>query len=35
MSLLDGAEPPDDLLSLVTARADGNPFFVEELVNTL
>jgi tetratricopeptide (TPR) repeat protein len=35
MSLLDGAEPPDELLSLVTARADGNPFFVEELVNTL
>ena len=35
MSLLDGAEPPDDLLALVTARADGNPFFVEELVNTL
>ncbi len=35
MSLLDGAEPPEDLLSLVTARADGNPFFVEELVNTL
>ena len=26
---------PHDLLSLVTARADGNPFFVPELVNTL
>ncbi len=35
MSLLDGAEPPDELVAMVTARADGNPFFVEELVNTL
>ena len=34
-SLLDGAEPPDELVAMVTARADGNPFFVEELVNTL
>ena len=35
MSLLDGAEPPDELVTMVTVRADGNPFFVEELVNTL
>ncbi len=35
VSLLDGAEPPDELLSLVIARTDGNPFFVEEIVNRL
>jgi predicted ATPase len=27
-----GAAPPPDLLAAVTARADGNPFYVEELV---
>jgi len=27
-----GAPPPPDLLAAVTARADGNPFHVEELV---
>ena len=34
-SLLDGDDPPDDLVELVSSRADGNPFFVEEIVNSL
>jgi hypothetical protein len=34
-SLLDGAEPPDGLVELVLARAEGNPFFAEEIVNSL
>ena len=35
VSLLDGSDPPDELVAVVTARADGNPFFVEEIVNSL
>jgi class 3 adenylate cyclase len=31
----DGVPPADDLLDLVCARAEGNPFYVEELVNYL
>jgi class 3 adenylate cyclase len=34
-SMLDGARPPDDLALLVLARAGGNPFFAEEIVNSL
>jgi hypothetical protein len=30
-----GAEPPDSVRDLVVARAEGNPFFVEELLATL
>ncbi len=32
---VDGAEPADDLLDLVCVRAEGNPFYIEELVNYL
>jgi tetratricopeptide (TPR) repeat protein len=35
VSLLDGADPPDELVSVVIERAEGNPFFVEEIVNSL
>ena len=35
VSLLDGADPPEELIAVVTARTDGNPFFVEEIVNSL
>ena len=35
VSLLDGGDPPDELINVVTARTDGNPFFVEEIVNSL
>ena len=35
VSLLDDEEPPEDLLDAVLARTDGNPFFVEEIVNRL
>jgi class 3 adenylate cyclase/tetratricopeptide (TPR) repeat protein len=34
-SLLDDVDPPEDLVQLIEARADGNPFFVEEIVNSL
>lgn len=34
-SLLDDADPPDELVRLVLARAEGNPFFAEEIVNSL
>jgi class 3 adenylate cyclase/tetratricopeptide (TPR) repeat protein len=33
--ILDGAEPPPELQRLVTAKAEGNPFFVEEMVKSL
>ena len=35
VSLLDGGEPPKELVDVVTARTDGNPFFVEEIINSL
>jgi class 3 adenylate cyclase len=35
VSLLDGEDAPDDLVDVVIARTDGNPFFVEEIVNSL
>ena len=35
VSLLEGAELPPGLLDGVTARTGGNPFFVEEIVNSL
>lgn len=35
VSLLDGEDPPDNLVRVVAARTDGNPFFVEEIVNSL
>ncbi len=35
ISLLDGGEPPKELVDVVTARTDGNPFFVEEIINSL
>lgn len=34
-SLLDGREPPPGLTDFIVARTDGNPFFVEEIVNSL
>ncbi len=34
-SLLDGAAPPDGLADFIVDRTDGNPFFVEEIVNSL
>jgi class 3 adenylate cyclase/tetratricopeptide (TPR) repeat protein len=34
-SLLGEEEPPDDLVEFVVARTDGNPFFVEEIINSL
>jgi class 3 adenylate cyclase len=34
ISLL-AADPPEELIAVVTARTDGNPFFVEEIVNSL
>jgi predicted ATPase len=33
-SLLDGA-PPTELARFVTERSDGNPFYIEEIVNSL
>ena len=35
LSLLEGAELPAGLLDAVTTRSGGNPFFVEEIVNSL
>ena len=35
VSLLEGAELPPGLLDAVIARAGGNPFFVEEIINSL
>ncbi|HMQ28836.1 MAG TPA: hypothetical protein PKA98_22810, partial [Acidimicrobiales bacterium] len=35
VSLLDDEEPPEQLVDAVLARTDGNPFFVEEIVNRL
>jgi class 3 adenylate cyclase/SAM-dependent methyltransferase len=35
VSLLDGFEPPASLVDLVVERAEGNPFFAEEIVNSL
>jgi len=34
-SLLDHADPPEELVSLVLERAEGNPFFAEEIGNSL
>jgi class 3 adenylate cyclase len=34
-SLLDDVDPPPELVRLIETRADGNPFFVEEIVNSL
>jgi len=34
-SLLDGCEPPQELLDFVVQRTDGNPFYVEEMINSL
>jgi tetratricopeptide (TPR) repeat protein len=35
VSLLGGDQPPEKLLEVVTNRTEGNPFFVEEIVNSL
>ncbi len=35
VSLLAEHAPPDNLLRLVEAQAEGNPFFIEELINAL
>ena len=34
-SLLEDEAPPADLVRFIETQADGNPFFIEELVNTL
>ncbi|MFQ5966445.1 MAG: AAA family ATPase [Acidimicrobiia bacterium] len=34
-SLLDGRPVPDELTNFIVQRTDGNPFFVEEIVNSL
>lgn len=34
-SLLDHAEPPPSLVSFIVERTDGNPFYVEEIINSL
>jgi class 3 adenylate cyclase/tetratricopeptide (TPR) repeat protein len=34
-SLLDDGPPPADLVEFVVERTDGNPFFVEEIINSL
>jgi class 3 adenylate cyclase/tetratricopeptide (TPR) repeat protein len=34
-SLLDVADPPEELAEFVFDRTDGNPFFVEEIINSL
>ena len=34
-SLLDDHAPPDELVDFVVARTDGNPFFIEEIINSL
>jgi len=34
-SLLDGQAPPTEFVDFIVARTDGNPFFVEEIVNSL
>jgi class 3 adenylate cyclase len=35
LSSLLGSEPPEQLATFVTDRCDGNPFYVEEIVNSL
>ncbi|HEY6635378.1 MAG TPA: adenylate/guanylate cyclase domain-containing protein, partial [Acidimicrobiia bacterium] len=34
-SLLADEEPPDELVEFVVDRTDGNPFFIEEIINSL
>ncbi len=34
-SLLDTDSPPKELVDFLTARTDGNPFYLEEIVNSL
>jgi len=34
-SLLDGHQPPAQLTEFIVARTEGNPFFIEEIVNSL
>jgi len=34
-SLLDDQPVPDDLVEFIVGRTDGNPFFIEEIVNSL
>jgi len=34
-SLLNGGEPPAGLIDWICTRADGNPFFIEEIINDL
>jgi class 3 adenylate cyclase/tetratricopeptide (TPR) repeat protein len=34
-SLLDDRPPPDGLAEFIVSRTDGNPFFVEEIINSL
>ena len=34
-SLLDGEAPPTEFIDFIVERTDGNPFFVEEIVNSL
>jgi class 3 adenylate cyclase/tetratricopeptide (TPR) repeat protein len=35
VSLMEEATPPQGLVEFIQARTDGNPFFVEEIVNSL
>lgn len=34
-SLLDDAEPPAQLIEFIVERTDGNPFYLEEIINSL
>ena len=34
-SILDDESPPEDLVGFVVERTDGNPFFIEEIINSL
>lgn len=34
-SLLDQEDPPDELTSFIVERTEGNPFFIEEIINSL
>ena len=34
-SLLDTSEPPAELIDFVVERTDGNPFYLEEIINSL
>lgn len=34
-SLLDDGDPPTELVSFIVDRTDGNPFYIEEIINSL